>query len=109
MLSLDSTETGTVKEVFTNTKHPYTEGMFNSLPNINARTNRLTPIPGLMPDPSNLPEGCPFAPRCKYATAKCMEEEPALFDTGDGQLIRCFYPEKEVRRSAEHKEITVNK
>ncbi|MBP3659933.1 MAG: ABC transporter ATP-binding protein [Oscillospiraceae bacterium] len=89
--------------------HPYTEGLMASIPRLDSVGSKIEPIPGVVPHPLNLPKGCKFAPRCKYATAKCMEEEPALFDTGDGQLIRCFYPEKEVRRSAEHKEITVNK
>jgi len=89
--------------------HPYTEGLMYSIPRIDAIHEKIEPIPGVVPHPLNLPKGCKFAPRCKYATAKCMEEEPALVDAGNGQLIRCFYPEKEVRRSAEHKEITVNK
>ena len=61
-------EYGTLEDVFEHTLHPYTEGPFNSLPNINDRRHQLTPIPGLMPDPSKLPEGCAFAPRCRYAT-----------------------------------------
>ena len=89
--------------------HPYTEGLMNSIPRLDAVGHRIEPIPGVVPHPLNLPKGCKFAPRCKYATAKCMEEEPSLIDAGNGQLIRCFYPEKEERRSAEHKEITVNK
>ena len=57
-------EQGTLEDVFDHTKHPYTEGLFNSLPNIQNRTAMLKPIKGLMPDPTNLPEGCAFAPRC---------------------------------------------
>ncbi|MBR5098523.1 MAG: ABC transporter ATP-binding protein, partial [Spirochaetales bacterium] len=57
-------EYGTLRDVFNHTKHPYTEGLFNSLPNIRNRDERLKPIPGLMPDPSKLPKGCAFAPRC---------------------------------------------
>ena len=89
--------------------HPYTEGLMYSIPRIDAIHEKIEPIPGVVPHPLNLPKGCKFAPRCKYATAKCMEQEPTLEDVGNGQQIRCFYPEKEVRRSAEHKEITVNK
>ena len=69
-------ERGTLEEVFDHTKHPYTEGLFNSLPNIQNRKAELTPIPGLMPDPSNLPAGCTFAPRCPYATEKCAQCAP---------------------------------
>jgi len=67
-------EQGTLRDVFKNTKHPYTEGLFNSLPNINDRKSELIPIPGLMPDPTNLPDGCAFAPRCKYATEACTRK-----------------------------------
>ena len=104
-------EKASARTIFSDCKmsHPYTEGLMYSIPRIDAIHEKIEPIPGVVPHPLNLPKGCKFAPRCQYATAKCMEEEPALFDTGDGQLIRCFYPEKEVRRSAEHKEITVNK
>lgn len=66
-------EEGTLEEVFNHTKHPYTEGLFNSLPNIEDRTAKLYPIPGLMPDPTKLPAGCAFAPRCPYARPSCIE------------------------------------
>ena len=81
--------------------HPYTEGLMFSIPRIDNITHKLEPIPGVVPHPLALPKGCKFAPRCKYATKKCMEEEPPLVEFAPGQKIRCFYPEKEVRRSAE--------
>ena len=87
--------------------HPYTEGLMYSIPRLDSK-DKIEPIPGVVPHPLALPKGCKFAPRCKYCTKKCMEEEPELKDMGNGQLIRCFYPEKEVRRSAAHKEITVH-
>ena len=80
-----------------------------SIPRLDAVNEKIEPIPGVVPHPLALPKGCKFAPRCKYCTKKCMEQEPALVDAGNGQLIRCFYPEKEVRRSEQHQEITVNK
>ena len=89
--------------------HPYTEGLMHSIPRLDAVGEKIEPIPGVVPHPLALPKGCKFAPRCKYATEKCLEQEPALVDVGNGQMIRCFYPEKEVRCSAEHQEITVNK
>ena len=89
--------------------HPYTEGLMASIPRLDAVGSKIEPIPGVVPHPLALPKGCKFAPRCKYCTGKCVEEEPPLIDVGEGHMIRCFYPEKEVRRSAEHKEITVNK
>ncbi|MBR6585494.1 MAG: ABC transporter ATP-binding protein, partial [Firmicutes bacterium] len=63
-------EFGELREIFKDTKHPYTQGLFDSLPKINDGRDMLQPIPGLMPDPMELPEGCAFAPRCKYATEK---------------------------------------
>ncbi len=66
-------ERGTLEEVFNHTKHPYTEGLFNSLPDIENRTAELKPIPGLMPDPTKLPKGCAFAPRCPYARPECID------------------------------------
>ena len=89
--------------------HPYTEGLMHSIPRLNDDRAKLDPIPGVVPHPLDLPKGCKFAPRCKYCTQKCLEEEPKLTKVADGQLVRCFYPEKAERRSAEHAEITVNK
>ena len=66
-------EYGTLEDIFNEPKHPYTEGLFNSLPNIKDRKAELKPIPGLMPDPTKLPEGCAFEPRCRYATEECKE------------------------------------
>ena len=79
-----------------------------SIPRIDNITDKLEPIPGVVPHPLALPKGCKFAPRCKYATAKCFEEEPALVEVKPGQKIRCFYPEKEVRNSAEHQKAVVH-
>ncbi len=69
-------EHGTLEDIFERTQHPYTEGLFNSLPNIHERGASLKPIPGLMPDPTNLPQGCAFSPRCSYATEACRREKP---------------------------------
>lgn len=90
--------------IFTDCKqsHPYTEGLMNSIPRIDGEKNKLEPIPGVVPHPLALPKGCKFAPRCKYCTQKCVEEEPELIEVAPGQKVRCFYPEKEVRRSDEH-------
>lgn len=88
--------------------HPYTEGLMFSIPRIDNITHRLEPIPGVVPHPLALPKGCKFAPRCKYATAKCYEEEPALVEVAPGQKIRCFYPEKEVRTSEEHRKSVID-
>ena len=82
-------EEGSLEEVFGETMHPYTEGLFNSLPNIKNRQNRLKPIHGLMPDPTNLPQGCAFAPRCNYATEACSKGIPELKNVGGTHLVAC--------------------
>jgi len=78
--------------------HPYTEGLMYSVPRLDTPTGvRLEAIPGAVPHPLNLPVGCKFAPRCKYATDKCHREEPKLEEIEKGHEIRCFYPKKGVR------------
>ncbi len=71
-------EKGTADDVFNHMRHPYTEGLFDSLPNLKQRGEQLVPIRGLMPDPSDLPPGCSFAPRCPYATEACTKSIPPL-------------------------------
>ena len=103
-------EQSSARVIFTDCamSHPYTEGLMNSIPRIDNITHKLEPIPGVVPHPLALPKGCKFAPRCKYATRKCLEEEPPLVEVVPGQKIRCFYPEKEVRNSAEHKKALID-
>ena len=91
-----------------NLSHPYTEGLMQSIPRLENESDHLDPIPGVVPHPLALPKGCKFAPRCKYCTQRCIDEEPELMAVSDDQQIRCFYPNKEDRNSAEHKKITVN-
>ena len=83
-------EQGTLEDVFNHTLHPYTEGLFNSLPNIKNRTAMLKPIKGLMPDPTNLPKGCAFAPRCDYATPACFERQPHLQQASPTHQFACL-------------------
>ncbi len=103
-------EQTSAKVIFTNcpTSHPYTEGLMHSIPRLDNVGARLKPIPGVVPHPLALPKGCKFAPRCKYATQRCLEQEPELREVTPGQKIRCFYPEKEVRCSEEHRNALVN-
>lgn len=82
-------EIGTADEVFNHTAHPYTEGLFNSLPNLKQRGEDLVPIPGMMPDPANLPEGCTFAPRCPYATDACLKKLPELRAMSGSHMVAC--------------------
>ena len=83
------------KKVFGNKKfeHPYTEGLLKSIPKLNETVNRLEQIDGSVPNPLNLPKGCRFVTRCKYATNKCHECMPELVEVEKDHLVRCFYPE----------------
>lgn len=83
-------ETGNLRDIYKNPKHPYTIGLLDSIPSLTKDAKRLKPIKGLMPDPTDLPPGCPFAPRCNYATAACSEAVPDLADRGNGHLVRCI-------------------
>jgi peptide/nickel transport system ATP-binding protein len=83
-------EYGTVDHIFYNTQHPYTEGLFGSLPDMEADTRRLKPISGMMPDPTNLPEGCAFHPRCPYAFGECSLTHPPMTETEEGHFVRCL-------------------
>ncbi len=83
-------EKGTVEDVFSfERNHPYTTGLFNSIPCLTGQTDRLIPIAGHMADPTNLPEGCKFAERCPHCMDKCRKEAPAVFTNGS-HSIKCF-------------------
>jgi len=91
-------ETAPVEYIFQNKSkymHPYTEGLLNSIPSLTSeKTEKLDVIPGSVPHPLDLPKGCKFAPRCKFATDKCRNEEPPLIQVEANQTVRCFYPKK---------------
>lgn len=94
-------EMADVKTIFTDSthSHPYTEGLMLSIPRLDTpKGKKLEPIKGSVPNPLYLPEGCKFAPRCKYCTEKCLKEEPALLEVGKEHFVRCFYSEKAVRK-----------
>lgn len=94
-------EKAPAREIFHDStySHPYTEGLMTSIPRLNTpKGEKLDAIPGSVPNPLYLPEGCKFAPRCKYCTKKCTESEPALQEVEPGHLVRCFYAEKAVRK-----------
>ena len=83
-------EQGTTEEVFDFPGHPYTLGLFQSLPRLDSTEKSLKPINGLMPDPTNLPEGCKFYDRCPYACEKCKEKEPEMREYRPGHFVRCI-------------------
>lgn len=98
-------EQGDLDDIFNHTIHPYTEGLFNSLPNIKNRKAKLKPIPGLMPDPSNLPQGCAFAPRCAYATEACTQRQPDIREFAPGHFAACIAYENpgfHIRKGRDH-------
>ena len=87
-------EYGSLGDIFKETSHPYTMGLFRSIPSLTRKEKRLSPIDGLMPDPAKLPEGCCFHPRCPYADDICKKCHPELSDTGNGHKVRCFHLEE---------------
>ena len=88
-------EYGTLEHIYNNPKHPYTNGLFGSIPDFSKKAHRLNPIKGLMPDPSNLPEGCAFAERCPNATEECRKRQPEVVEVEPGHFVRCLTREKE--------------
>lgn len=95
-------ERSSVYALFDAPKHPYTLGLFASLPSISARTgDRLEVIEGMVPSPDQFPTGCRFRTRCPYATAQCAEQEPTLRDVGHGQYVACHYAERIAAREKE--------
>lgn len=89
-------EQGTLEDIFNNTKHPYTEGLFNSIPNIDNRKAELKPIRGLVPDPYNLPEGCTFCDRCDYALDICKNQKPDKTYISDTHFVKCHLYKKNI-------------
>ena len=82
-------EYGTREHIFNHTGHPYTKGLFACIPDIFTEQNELVPINGLTPDPTDLPVGCRFHPRCPYATEQCANEHPANFEIEPGHYVAC--------------------
>ena len=82
-------EHGTLEDVFDHKRHPYTQGLFDSLPNIDDRRSKLKPIKGSTPDPVNLPSGCPFHPRCEYCMEKCLKSFPEKRQINDTHYVYC--------------------
>ena len=79
-----------VKALFQEPLHPYTEGLIGALPRLGRPTERLEAIEGMVPDAGEMPQGCHFHPRCKYATDRCRREHPPLTTLPDGRQVRCF-------------------
>jgi peptide/nickel transport system ATP-binding protein len=84
-------EIGTSDEVFDKKSHPYTNGLFDSIPHLHNEGVRLKPIPGLMPNPAALPPGCNFSPRCPHCTEECKTSQIGLTEVSPGHLVRCIH------------------
>jgi len=91
MYSGEIVQFGTVKDIFDGRRHPYTEGLFGSIPDLTQTAHRLTPIGGQMTDPSNLPKGCKFHPRCTNCMDICKNETPESVEVNDGHFIKCHF------------------
>lgn len=82
-------EYGTLSQIYDNTCHPYTKGLFGSIPDLDSTAKRLNPIPGLMPDPANLPSGCSFHPRCTVSCDKCSKSSASMVEVEPGHFVKC--------------------
>lgn len=83
-------EYGSLAHIFKNPQHPYTRGLFDSLPSLEEDVRRLRPINGLMPDPTNLPSGCKFHDRCPFCTEKCTTAQPEAVEVEPGHQVQCW-------------------
>ena len=83
-------ERGSAADIFASPAHPYTHGLFGSLPRLNSTERRLRPIEGLMPDPTSLPKGCCFCERCPDASEKCAESSPETVEITPGHTVKCL-------------------
>lgn len=98
-------EYGTVDQIYNNTRHPYTIGLFESIPSLDEEKD-LKAIEGMPPDPTHLPSGCHFHPRCPYATERCAKEVPGSYEIGEGQTVSCFLYDPE--HPMEKKEVSAS-
>ena len=83
-------EFGTLEDIYRHPTHPYTLGLFGSIPKLDQKIRRLTPIKGLMPDPTNLPSGCAFAPRCNHACEACRSQLPPTEQINGSHAVACL-------------------
>ena len=90
-------ETGSKYDIFKHPAHPYTNGLFGALPNMNLDSDRLRPIEGLLPDPTDLPDGCAFAPRCPHASEACRKGDIPAVEVAPGHFCECIRL-KEIRK-----------
>jgi len=88
-------ESGSKEDIFRHAAHPYTLGLFDSIPKMDDDERRLKPIDGMPPDPTNLPKGCVFAPRCKFVSGECEKGKIPIIEITPGHLCQCLLAKKE--------------
>ena len=96
-------EYGTCEEIFDHPQHPYTIGLLKSIPRLNADTDTLYTIKGVVPGMENMPEGCRFSNRCPHCMKRCQEEHPELADDG-GHKVRCWLMDGERREEVKYEQ-----
>ncbi|MYA60381.1 MAG: ABC transporter ATP-binding protein [Chloroflexi bacterium] len=96
-------EMGPSEELYGNPKHPYTLGLLGSVPRLDMQreAGKLTQIPGDVPDPTRMPSGCAFHPRCEYAVVRCAEDDPGMESVGDGHVAACWESERVGRNESQ--------
>ncbi|WP_346708042.1 ABC transporter ATP-binding protein [Massilistercora timonensis] len=82
-------ESGSLEDIFQDMRHPYTWGLFKTIPDLDKECEYLETLDGMMPDPTDLPKGCPFAPRCKKCMPICREKNPAETEVSKGHIVKC--------------------
>ena len=97
MYAGSSLEYGNVERLYNNPLHPYTVGLFNSIPSLDEDKEKLDVIPGTPPDPSNLPTGCRFHPRCSRCMEICKKSIPKTIEVEKGHFVSCFLYDKEIK------------
>ena len=93
-------EFGNLDDIYNQTAHPYTKGLFGSIPSLDKKVRRLNPIKGMLSDPTNLPSGCAFHPRCPYVTDKCREACPQRKEISPGHFVTCWMFDGDIEREA---------
>jgi peptide/nickel transport system ATP-binding protein len=91
-------ESGEIEQIFDNPRHPYTLGLFASLPSLDVDVDRLEPIPGLMCDPMDLPPYCSFYDRCSKRCDECMDGDPPVVEIEPGHFVKCFLAGRETEK-----------
>ena len=91
-------EYGTLEHIFDHPLHPYTIGLMESIPSLDKDVKRLKPIPGLMIDPTNLPQHCSFCDRCSRKVPRCSQDDPQMVEVEPGHWVKCFCTGKEAAR-----------